>query len=410
MSYNATSGNSTEYAPFAIVDADNRGGWIAITAIFGWSVALVCFFIRTYVRRVFLGHYGTDDAITAAATFTALCQTILVCVEVAHGLGQPVDLVSPSNLITLQKSAYASDVLYIVTLALSKCAVIFLYQRIMYSWSKPLYAVLGLTIAWTIAAIFAVCLQCNPAQPWQTIDMETGELICTTLVTQWAGIGAFDIATELAIFSVSVYMVSTLQMSFRSRAIVVFAFACRLPVIVPAIMHIVYLRPETIAADPSFQMAFAVICAQIEMDYSAMAATIPCLGPFLKACRTHNEIDGRRRPGRSFGMNTFDDPTSKQGSKALHSGTNMSSRGNRRTIDQQMFRPDYVDAASTVVPDKRMEKIDQQSIESHDSRRMIIKKKTEWRVQYESAKPDGGIEIEEVNVEPSRAGSENTGG
>jgi hypothetical protein len=35
--------------------------------------------------------------------FTALCQTILVCVEVAHGLGQPVDLVSPSNLITLQK-------------------------------------------------------------------------------------------------------------------------------------------------------------------------------------------------------------------------------------------------------------------------------------------------------------------
>jgi hypothetical protein len=48
-------------------------------------------------------------------------------------------------------------------------------------------------------------------------------------VTQWAGIGAFDIATELAIFSVSVYMVSTLQMSFRSRAIVVFAFACRLP-------------------------------------------------------------------------------------------------------------------------------------------------------------------------------------
>ena len=116
----------------------------------------------------------------------------------------------------------------------------------MYSWSKPLYAVLGATITWTIAATFVVCLQCNPAQPWQTIDTDTGELMCTRLVsfisgvsdqaanralqaTQWAGIGTFDVITELAIFSVSVYMVSTLQMSFKSQAIVVFAFGCRLP-------------------------------------------------------------------------------------------------------------------------------------------------------------------------------------
>ena len=62
------SSNSTQDTPFAVVNADNRGGWIAITAVFGWSIILVCFFVRTYVRRVFLGRYGTDDAITAAAT------------------------------------------------------------------------------------------------------------------------------------------------------------------------------------------------------------------------------------------------------------------------------------------------------------------------------------------------------
>ncbi|MCJ1382506.1 hypothetical protein MMC17_005619 [Xylographa soralifera] len=404
MSDNSTAGNSTEYAPLAVVNATNRGGWIVITAVLGWAIVLICFVIRTYVRRVFLRNYGIDDAITATATGTALCQTILVCVQIAHGLGQPVDTITPANLITLQKYAYASDVLFIVTLALSKCAVIFLYQRILYSWSKPLYAVLGMTIAWTIAAVLGVCLQCDPVQPWQTIDIDTGELMCTKLVTQWAGIGAFDIVTELAIFSISIYMVWTLQMAFKSQVIVVFAFACRLPIIAPAILHILYLRPDTIAADPSFQMAFAVVCAQIEMDYGAMAATIPCLGPFLKACRTHTEIDGRQRPGRSFGLNTLGDPMSKmtsKGSKALHSGLSSGARGNRRTLDQQIFRPDYVDAASTATPEKRMEKTDQQSIESHDSRRMIIKKKTEYHVQYESTKPGGEIEIEEVNLEPS---------
>ncbi|MCJ1472904.1 hypothetical protein MMC13_001553 [Lambiella insularis] len=404
MSDNLTAGNATEYAPLAVVNATNRGGWIAITAVLGWAIVLICFFIRTYVRRVFLRNYGIDDAITATATGTALCQTILVCVQIAHGLGQPMDTITPANLVTLQKYVYASDVLFIVTLALSKCAVILLYQRILYSWSKPLYVVLGATIAWTIAAVLAVCLQCNPVQPWQTIDIDTGELRCTKLVTQWAGIGAFDVVTELAIFSISIYMVWTLQMAFKSQAIVVIAFACRLPVIAPAILHIVYLRPDTIAADPSFQMAFAVVCAQIEMDYGAMAATLPCLGPFLKACRTHTEIDGRQRPGRSFGLNTLGDPMSKMasnGSKALHSRLSSGARGNRRTLDQQIFRPDYVDTASTATSEKRTEKTDQQSIESHDSRRMIIKKKTEYHVQYESTKPGGEIEIEKVNLEPS---------
>ena len=179
-------------------------------------------------------------------------------------------------------------------------------------------------------------------------------------------------------------------------------------VIVPTILHIVYLRPETIAVDPSFQLAFAVVCVQIEMDYGAMAATIPCLGPFLKACRTHTEVDGRQRPGRSFGLNTLGDPMSKmsskgsKGSKAQNSGLGTGARNsNRRTLDQQIFRPDYVDATSTATPDSRNEKTDQQSIESHDSRRMIIKKKTEYHVQYESTKPDGEIEIEEVNLEPN---------
>ena len=100
--------------------------------------------------------------------------------------------------------------------------------------------------------------------------------------------------------------------------------------------------------------------------------------------------------------------SSQMGSKVLHSGTHSAIRGNRRTIDEQMFRSDYGNAISATTPDEGPEKMDQQSIESHDSRRMIIKKKTEWRVQYESNKPGGGIEIEEVDTERSRAGSEHS--
>jgi hypothetical protein len=46
---------------------------------------------------------------------------------------------------------------------------------------------------------------------------------------RWQFIGALDIITELALFSISLYLVWGIQMSRNSKSLVVGAFGCRIP-------------------------------------------------------------------------------------------------------------------------------------------------------------------------------------
>jgi hypothetical protein len=46
---------------------------------------------------------------------------------------------------------------------------------------------------------------------------------------RWEFVGVLDCITEVALFGISVYLVWNIQMSMKSKTIVVCAFGCRLP-------------------------------------------------------------------------------------------------------------------------------------------------------------------------------------
>lgn len=73
-----------------------------------------------------------------------------------------------------------------------------------------------------------MAFRCHAAHPW--IDITTQ---CTGLLARWQVVGALDIITEAALFLISVYLVWGIQMSMKSKAIVVCAFGCRLPQVLP---------------------------------------------------------------------------------------------------------------------------------------------------------------------------------
>lgn len=75
-------------------------------------------------------------------------------------------------------------------------------------------------------------------------------------------------------------------MSLLLKAVVLSAFAFRMPIIPVAIRRIVALNSVRISADYTFDIVTAVILAQAEMHYNLIAATIPCARPFLKALNT----------------------------------------------------------------------------------------------------------------------------
>lgn len=85
----------------------------------------------------------------------------------------------------------------------------------------------------------AVAWRCHLPQPWMMDEacnnmvafprsVWTGSLTDAQFL-RWKLIGAFDIATELALFVMAIYLVVDLRMPFQLKAFVVSAFAFRLP-------------------------------------------------------------------------------------------------------------------------------------------------------------------------------------
>lgn len=67
--------------------------------------------------------------------------------------------------------------------------------------------------------------------------------MCHSLFERWQFIAALDILTEAALFSISLYLIWGIQMSLKSKTIVVTAFGCRLPYVSLSLPYSPSLHP-----------------------------------------------------------------------------------------------------------------------------------------------------------------------
>lgn len=77
------------------------------------------------------------------------------------------------------QAAYSSEILYIITLWLTKCSVAFLLLRLSPQKEHNLasYAILGASTLFMVISVFIVAFRCDVAEPWIFINTQ-----CTNLV------------------------------------------------------------------------------------------------------------------------------------------------------------------------------------------------------------------------------------
>ncbi|KAK2776550.1 hypothetical protein FQN52_003447 [Onygenales sp. PD_12] len=222
---------------------------------------------------------------------------------------------------------------------------------------------------------------------------------------------------HLGLASVSIFLVAGVQMAVKRKFVVVLAFSSRLLVILPAAFHLHYIKKLLDSADPTLIGSYVTICAQIELSYGIMANTIPCLKPFMAAY----EDTGNKPSYRSRSP----DGSPKNGSGAFKKGADSSNTSNTYVLSKissnisskfrnpwtsgaiathsrnnsisnplaqhpqppprskQPLRTDDVRYTATVGPGSwpdSQERQDQ-SLESHDSKRLVIKKDVKWNVE-----------------------------
>ena len=77
------------------------------------------------------------------------------------------------------QALYASDILYIITLWLTKCSIAFLFLRLSPDKSHKLVsnATLLVSTVLTVISILIVALRCDLANPWIFIDVQCPGLV-----------------------------------------------------------------------------------------------------------------------------------------------------------------------------------------------------------------------------------------
>ncbi|PIB01041.1 hypothetical protein CB0940_02102 [Cercospora beticola] len=400
----------------ALLDADHRGSWIYITNGFGLVVVLIAFAIRTWIRLKVSPPFRYDDITLAGATVLSIVQAGVVFAQVHSGFGTAIRLLSDAAIDRVQKLGLAAVILYVFTIYASKASVVLLFARISADRFHKAVArgLLASCLVFGIVSAFLVALKCDLSAPWRVYGQQ-----CSSLFARATAVAVFDIVTELILFGISLLLVWNLQTSLKNKSRVVFAFGTRLPLIAVIILRLVYLRDLEDTDDPTLQGTITIVLTQLEIFYGIMAATIPCLRPFLAGFITNYGAMGRETVmgGSHIGGASRKDPGESKGSSFAMSAITSKDRGKRASamkekltksanrdtiagsspIEDESFRPDKGSNDTQVRGG-----FDARSIASDESTKMIIKKQTQFHVGRERGTAESLNELERESIAIAR--------
>ncbi|KAK3687849.1 hypothetical protein B0T22DRAFT_140161 [Podospora appendiculata] len=376
--------------PFAVITATDQGGIILIATALALVFSVISMLIRLFIRFEFRHDFARDDIAAGVALVLGGIQSGLVFGQVSDGFGKTIDDVSAGGLLALQKSSYASDILYLLVLWLTKSSIAFLFIRLS-PYRGHIFCAnicLCMSTVFMIVSVLIISLRCDLHAPWIFIGAQ-----CPGLLARWQAVAVFDVSTEVFLFAVSIYMAQALKLPFSKKAVVVLAFALRLPVIFPAIIRLIFLGTQLSSADPTLTGVAASVCTQIQLSYAIIAATTPCLRPFMTALSTH--YGGPREPrtpkgskagnsGNSFSLASLSVRSRNAAAAAAASAAGRTSEDAIGTIsagDVLVTRWDQADY-HVAIQSRAKVSADAGSLQSEESQRMIISKNTEWQVEY----------------------------
>lgn len=397
--------------PFEVIDDQHQAGVIIITGAICLSISLVCLLIRLYVRLYLSPPFAYDDYVLLAATAVAIIQSSVLFSAASDGFGNVISLLDSSTIIQIQDSVVASDVLYLLTIYLSKCCVVAIYLRLtpQKSYKRTSWATLAVCTLWIIPSILIISINCESNKPWARAADQ-----CPNLLARWQFITVLNIATEAFLFALSLLLVKGIQTTFVRKMIILSAFTSRLPLIGFCLLRLYYLHIAIKSDDPSYDSVNTYIWTQVELNYTLITCTIFCLRPFMVAVSTNYGTagDASLAGTKNNSRNYYGYGSGKARSRNRLQGFTLQSMASSfkkdvttlSTSSERMKEDDlHVESAAGVrttissaspLKSSRRTKLNgplegRSSIGSDESTKMIIRKDIEYTVQHHSRKPDG---------------------
>ncbi|QPC67415.1 hypothetical protein HYE67_009646 [Fusarium culmorum] len=248
------------------------------------------------VKRLKYSTFFTSDEIMILTSMIfSIAQSTIVYTQSSNGLGK-LD-VSSSQVSSILKAQLGSDVLFFITLGLSKLSATSTIWTMSPLSNKTILPIQILIGGWAISAVLVRSFACSLPNPWDYLNGR-----CINMVAFWIYADAVNIGTDLLITALTLGILVHLQMPVGRKAMVIGVFGCR----------IVYARLTPICAmlttqnNPPDDISHILLQARVKLNNthirnvdannhqssSSMPRHHDNLHPFLVAISQEYELDG----------------------------------------------------------------------------------------------------------------------
>ena len=209
------------------------------------------------------------------------------------------------------------------------------------------------------------------------LQCRNGNLANLTKFARWSFIAVIDICTEASLFLAACWLVFGLQMPLRLKLLVVLAFSLRLPTIAFCGVRLQFVHETINATNTTLQSAYSTVWTQVELNFSILASAISCLGPFISPFARDKVPDTRYARKNSTAISASEH---NDGHYRLNSVPEVRARSEPSGYQRPLFRQDHQYSHSASVTHEFVTRNREGSLESDESRKMVIRKEMAYSV------------------------------
>ncbi|MCJ1384419.1 hypothetical protein MMC17_007535 [Xylographa soralifera] len=392
-----------------VISAKNLGPIVSIVTILLLILVILSIGTRFATKAIFRRKLGVEDALVLGALAFSIGQVIAVLVQESNGLGKPMASLTSRQITIFQQTAYASDLLYIPNLGLTRLSILTLISSLTpVDAQKQMAIVLGIFVTvWTIVTEFTFAFQCHIPNPWQFISNE-----CSNRNSIWIYFATTNALSEATLIGLPIIIIWNLQVSRGKKIIILSSFALRLLVIAAIIAQTIYFIQASTTPDPTLNAWPAVLCGQIAQSTNLITACFLHLKPFLKqldsgllrndARRHRRQKGGPHGPGSYYlssnGEGYFQTASQRKASAAVNDGLG----------PPPAHRPEHATPApglplrngnTALVTVQEGAGSSAEERRSQSSRAQMIRQTTTWAVEYDG---EAAADVDEIQRAPQQ--------
>ncbi|KAI9042716.1 uncharacterized protein KD926_005044 [Aspergillus affinis] len=265
---------SESLAPFQILSDDNHGPLVTLVSV-AFLIATIIFAVAKFASAIYFKQRQTlVNTPIWIGVILAIVEVVLMQKAVDHGLGRHITTLKTSAFHKASKFFYAAQLIQIIILSLSKISTTLLVWKLTPNnyLRRACTIIIGLTIAWTIFALFGIAFQCEIPRPWlYNPDRCAGEGVIVYPIS------VFHILLEIIIIIIPFFMMRDVQMAWQKRLKILCSFSSRFLIVCLAISQLVLLPSFLQSSDPTWEIISLAICGQVMMCATITIACLPTL-------------------------------------------------------------------------------------------------------------------------------------